>query len=900
MAASTSMCHPLQKTRMAICLLWNLLFSNLLTSIPWVMGDPLVASTSFALASHLTGNQSTISIPVLDLNGFGRVAFTGDFDALMTYGYQNSTTTVGTMLTQSIRAQLPDGTFAVLATADADIKHMCVVPVLGSGYFVIVAGNFTSIDDVHAPAIAAFDPSAKAGEAITALAGLNGSVNALLCDDKSSTAYVGGYLGAANSTNALMWIKHEGWNELPFHGFNGPINSIVKAPSGNIVFGGSFTGFGGTEFANRTLNGLFEYDPTQEPFNASLSSPIADVGLALDPGAIINDMVLFGDTIAVMGNFSGANTSNILFIHGNGSSSALTGGGLNGPVLSAYYLEDQNAILVGGNFSDTVDGYLGDLANVARYSIENKLWSPLRAGINGTVNSFNKLTFNISIDEPEDIIIINGHFGKLHALGNDPAITVRDIGVWVPSKDNWLSNLDVLDKPKFEGILSTSVDLPDEQGRLFAGSISSWILSATGIISIDYDATSRKTVLGSLGLELTAQGSDESGNGVAAGLFYTQDGLNITVVGGSFTVDSRTGSTIHNLAFINGTDPQKVRIDGLRRLTSAWHIQCLEVTGHILFAGGTFEQTVNDQKMNGLLVFDLLQNTYTDPQPLALGGNSVDVRAIRTRPMTRQVFVAGTFGTAGGLNCSTVCVYDMNTRAWTRPGSNLGGSASHMTWTTRDTLIVAGNITIDNKPLILAAYNAPADQWTPFNELHPLDGVVTAMIPADSSASGSLWSSDSAGFWVAGKTNNGSAFLKKWDGAAWHTVEQGFDPTSIIHGLKILRTATRGSENEFLQADQVLLVFGKLNLTDQIPSAALFDGTTFLPYIFTKTADDDIGVLTSMFSTYDSYFYSVGDADQKGHVVAIAVTVLVVLVSILAIGEVENKWRIWRLKGSSR
>jgi hypothetical protein len=77
---------------------------------------------------------------------------------------------------------------------------------------------------------------------IVPLPGLSGRVSALYCDQNASMVYVGGSFSGGNSSNAIAWTT--GWTNLPFHGFNGPVNSITKASNGNIVFGGGFTGLG--------------------------------------------------------------------------------------------------------------------------------------------------------------------------------------------------------------------------------------------------------------------------------------------------------------------------------------------------------------------------------------------------------------------------------------------------------------------------------------------------------------------------------------------------------------------------------------------------------------------------------------------------------------------------------
>lgn len=190
-------------------------------------------------------NFNPIPPPNLDLSQLGRVALTGDFDAISLYTYQgqneNGFSTNGS---QSLITQLPNGNYAPSATADAYIKDMCPF-VMDNGQLagVIIGGNFTSLGGIEAQGVALYDPNSSK---ITPLPGLSGQVSAIFCDRESNSVYVGGDFKGANSTNAIAWVGTSGWANLPFAGFNGPVNAISKATNGNIIFGGSFTGLGNT------------------------------------------------------------------------------------------------------------------------------------------------------------------------------------------------------------------------------------------------------------------------------------------------------------------------------------------------------------------------------------------------------------------------------------------------------------------------------------------------------------------------------------------------------------------------------------------------------------------------------------------------------------------------------
>lgn len=193
---------------------------------------------------------SPVTPPSLDLSQLGQVALTGDFDAISLYTYkeenENGFSTNGS---QSLLSQLPNGDFATSASTDAYIKSLCPF-IMNDGKLagIIVGGNFTSFGNIEAHGIALFDPSTSK---ITPLPGLTGQVSAVFCDQDTNTVYVGGDFKGANSTNAIAWVGMDGWTNLPFEGFNGPVTSIAKLKNGNVVFGGSFSGLGNTTSPNK-------------------------------------------------------------------------------------------------------------------------------------------------------------------------------------------------------------------------------------------------------------------------------------------------------------------------------------------------------------------------------------------------------------------------------------------------------------------------------------------------------------------------------------------------------------------------------------------------------------------------------------------------------------------------
>lgn len=188
----------------------------------------------------------------LNFKDLGRVALAGDFSGISLFEFEEQNERpFKTNGSQSLMARMPNGIFAPVVTTDATILTMCNFVNEGKEAGLVIAGNFTSLQlPTHgnesptiqmSKAIALFNPDTSE---ISALKGLEGQVHAVLCDPDTSTVYVGGSFEGLTSRNAIAWVGTQGWTELPFRGFNGPVNSITKASNGHIIWGGAFTGLG--------------------------------------------------------------------------------------------------------------------------------------------------------------------------------------------------------------------------------------------------------------------------------------------------------------------------------------------------------------------------------------------------------------------------------------------------------------------------------------------------------------------------------------------------------------------------------------------------------------------------------------------------------------------------------
>lgn len=584
------------------------------------------------------------------------------------------------------------------------------------------------------------------------------------------------------------------------------------------------------------LNGIYEYDPNEATVSTDFTTSAIDVaGTSLNTGALINAIVEYDNTTYAAGNFS-ANGINNVFSVGTGNATSLANQGLNAEVLTVY--QNGSNLYLGGNFTNTGDDSIEGLNSVAVYDLSGKSWKALGAGVNGPVWSIVPLQLNLTSTDLETVITLSGDFTSVNSFSGSSSYAVDGFAIWVPSRGNWLNNLN-LTTMSITGQLVTYTEAPGFS-PLFAGSVSSQDFSLSGAASL---AGSGQPSLGDLGVSINQNTQSSSSmskrattsqnvTGVVTGIFYGDNGLNITVLGGHFSASASNGSTINNLLFLNNTNGQQ--ITGLpSTISSDSTFLAMDTSGSSLFAGGTVTGTASSNDIDGLVVYDLASGALAGSQPPALAGSSVSVNAIAAQPSSSSVYVGGSFSNAGSLSCPSLCIYDTSRSQWTTPGTGFSGAISALTWASNTKLIVAGNITVSGNATTMATYDASAQTFTEFTGAGTLPGPVTALAPANTQYNE---------FWVAGTaTSNNSAFLSKYDGSNWVGVG-GLGSGTTIRGLQILALTKNHDSTDLIDSDEVLLLTGNINVPSfGNASAVLYNGTDFTPFILTSTTGSSGG-----------------------------------------------------------
>ena len=607
------------------------------------------------------------------------------------------------------------------------------------------------------------------------------------------------------------------------------------------------------------LNGLYEFNPNVNNTDNNFSSSAIDsAGMGLNAGASITTIQVQNNVTYVGGNFSNQDVGfKNIFSIGNGNATALPKGGLNAEVSSMIPYAD--LLFMGGNFTNTANGSFPGLNYVAIFNTTSQTWEALGAGVSGAVDSIVTLTINITTDQPEVCVSVNGGFDQILATGSSNPVSVAGLAIWVPTQQNWLQNLD-LQSPAISGQLSAMTNVSGS-ATLLAGTLSSQDMSADDAISLTSNPLAINAL--KLGIQPPPIGpptrkraiSGQDTTGVVTGLFYNNDSLNVTVLAGSFTATAANNASIDNLAFLNNTGSNTGIVSGLPAgLSPDSTFLALATTSTLLYAGGTISGTVNNAPVNGLIVYDMEQAGYSYPQPPAFGGNEIAVNAITVKPNNPEIYVGGNFSTAGSLGCPAVCVF--RNGVWNQPGNGLGGSVSAFAWQGNNQLLAGGNLTINDNATVLATYDTSKTEWKALDAASAVPGPVTAIGPANN---------DASEFWVAGKSTNGSAFLMKYAGNQFTSIGDSLGKDTIILGLSVLQLGKSHESSDLVSSNMVLLVTGQLTLPSfGNVSAALYNGTTFSPFIL-STSSNGPGSLSNLFSENAIVFKNAGQLHPLRH-----------------------------------
>ncbi|KAJ4319481.1 hypothetical protein N0V94_003905 [Neodidymelliopsis sp. IMI 364377] len=650
------------------------------------------------------------------------------------------------------------------------------------------------------------------------------------------------------------------------------------------------------------LNGLFEYTPGQALADIELSdSVINKAGASLAPRekAVIMSVVTENDNFYVAGNFTTDDGRNNIFAVGKDAKgpTALSGNGLDSQVMTMFH--NDSTLYVGGNFTSTNDGKTTELNGVAAYV--NNQWKALGAGVEGVVLFLVPFSLNVTADIPEQVLAVSGFFGTVNAFGGNPSTEVNGLAIWVPSKNNWLHNLNSTSFSA-SGRLMAYADAGGN--RWFGGSITSGFLGASGAAELNSDDDDELS-LRTFPIDIEAQHQQTPSRkraildddnlqttGVRTGFFYKDNGNNKTILAGHFATDGTDGQNITNVLIIDGNDSDKITGFGEQVDANSTFV-AVSVNNNVLYAGGVVTGTVDNKAITGIVAYDLSSNSFPNSQPPALSGRNVTVNAIAPRPQSNEVYVAGRFESAGLLSCPALCMWDAGNTQWRTPGNDFGGVVNALIWTSDTTLLIAGNLTSGENKTTVMTYDSSSSKFAEIAGANNLPGPVTALTIA---------TRDGTEFWATGRSTDNSTYLQRFDGSKWTSVDNKlFGEGTDIRGIQVLSLSKDHEQSDIIDRDQDLLLMGQINIAGfGTASGALFNGTTLIPFLLATTAQNTAGSLSSVFvENPNSFFRQSRKHLAVGFIVLIALAIALALTFLLVVIGIAIEWYRKRAQGYS-
>ncbi|KAF7730690.1 hypothetical protein EC973_001639 [Apophysomyces ossiformis] len=654
--------------------------------------------------------------------------------------------------------------------------------------------------------------------------------------DKTDIIY-SGYIDATSSTfqpHVLLTIAHN-----------------ATKPSGNTVTLVAQAVQFVKISSEPNLSSLLQYDPIK-PLNMSSSQslPWGALNDNIPYLSVVNAMESSDGDIYIGGSFNstpGVNTTyqNIVrYDQATRRLMPLAKAGLNGPVSS--FLRVGSDLYVGGSFSGSVVPDKQGLNSIARYDVKSQTWNAIGNGVNGPVDALHYL---------DNSVLVSGKYSALLTASSRAANTSAGNSWWNTTSASWSTSA-----PYLSGTVCAAFSAKTSakaSADIFVGNVkSAQRFSSSGLSLIHSN-----TLLSPIPLHPT----DVNDFTITAGAFWNDvnnGNASTTIVGGTFNLDNG----IQNVAlYQNGT---------WSGIGANWvgNVTAMVVSGNYLYIGGRFDMKAGND--SSLIIYNLQNRTFTEVPDLYTSDGSLGrVNIIRYNPADNVIVVGGNFTTAGSLSCNSICSLDTSASQWNNLGDGIAGEVLDFAFTDNK-LIAAGNLQLNGATVPIVQYDYQRNDWSTFAPTVSPSG-----LPGPSRAVS--YDSTTKKTFIAGQTET-SAYLRVWDGQQFSAPgglpNQELGPGSFIQQIAVLPTKNTSQTNLAGDNSSVLLVTGFLNLGEYGNlSAALYDGSRYLPYLVSSIGDGSAGNLTSVF--FKSYAINI----HRTNYLPTPIVVLISIASSLAI-----------------
>ncbi|WVR06384.1 hypothetical protein IAU60_003415 [Kwoniella sp. DSM 27419] len=760
------------------------------------------------------------------------------------------------------------------------------------------------------------------------------TISLALAVNPASVASGGDYIVVADRVQLTLTGVSGSGSSTPQTGSNGTIVNGVNGSNGSVITNSTLldnssysVSYGVYEYVRSSTSSI---NAATSFLNNATETPLTRLGFSLDAALnasgsdaaswVVNTVVAVDHTIFVGGDFSASNnyTNVILIDSSSGQASALASQGLSGIVNTAAVVGGK--VYFGGDFTSTAQSGGVALNYIARYDPSSKAWAAVGGGVNGFVTDL-----LASASTPSELIVMGNFTHVIDSNGTSTA--TGGYATYDTNLSQWVQSGIIFGNLSAGAVPAAASSIKAESffaGRVY-GSASN---SVNGIATLSSNGDGQANIASLHGVSFGNNGASSAPSTLArrrslvaraahtytrafiarftdaiieraspllpratpptivsqpavapailAGAFWTNssadDKPTITILGGNFS-----SGDVEGLAFYN---EEKAGLTGPSPPVSGV-VRTLNVVGDHVLAGG---ENVSVQGVgSGIVTYDLKKGSWQTggmPALNPVSGSSVVVNAIKTRPDTTTVVVAGNFATAGSLGCAAVCLWDTKNAQWSTPGAGLDGGevrAIDFAGQTSDSLIVAGSFAMsDGSVASVAAFNFANSTWT---SLGSLPGPALAVAVDDKNASNIF----AAGY----SSSDGSPYLQQWNGATWSAQAGSLAPGSIVQQLAFVPMAKEHDPQGAIESDRMLMVSGDLYLDNSgNVTSALYDGANWFPYLVGTSSSGGIGGASSLFWSESSFSFKVRHYLARGLVVLVAIAIatgLILLFILLAL-----------------
>lgn len=325
--------------------------------------------------------------------------------------------------------------------------------------------------------------------------------------------------------------------------------------------------------------------------------------------------------------------------------------------------------------------------------------------------------------------------------------------------------------------------------------------------------------------------------------------LSFSVIGGIF----EGNLSIDNVALISNNYAQTLHGSAKWADDAAVSTLYVDNNGDYLFLGTNGSILTGSSNVTGLVIYNLVNGSFSSVQPASLSTNDespLEVNAMVYFDDGNQLLVGGNFANAGSLDCASMCIYDMENTRWVNPltGSSsetIDGNVTDAKFISSDQVLLSGNMTVNDTNVNFVVYSFGTglllSAGSNLNNIG-VDNVIQRYTINEKS-SGGLTNQMSA---------YGSDFVIGFNGSHWSSISKGisFSNATKFTDLKLLLLSKSNSENtnqQYFADDKALMLSGTFNLTGYgLVNAALYDGGSWIPYIFSSLLSSGPGQINSL------------------------------------------------------